>query len=189
MRALMAPSFRVSNEALQLVAKPRAMPPNCLWTTVFNGVDSQSQDLTRQVIVMEERRGKRSPGEQLTGPEYQAMMKAPVVAHAIRDPWKPRPGTQEASGRYTIHPAVQGYSGSIPRVRTEHVGSMRSEQQAQFQPKFGTEGYAKMRGTAPGGGASALGTAPFPMPGTRGSTRLGIYDSLRQAEKISTMRS
>ena len=91
------------------------MPPNCLWTTVFNGIDSQSQDLTRQVIVMEERRGKRSPQEQLTGPEYQAMMKAPVVAHEIRDPWKPRPGTQEASGRHTIQPAVQGYAGSVPR--------------------------------------------------------------------------
>ena len=66
---------------------------------------------------------------------------------------------------------------------------MRSEQQAQFQPKFGTEGYAKMRSTAPGGGASALGTAPLPMPGTRGTTRVGLYDSLRQAEQISTMRS
>ena len=74
-------------------------------------------------------------------------------------------------------------------VRTEHIGSMRSEQQAQFQPKFGTEGYAKMRSTAPGGGASALGTAPLPMPGTRGTTRVGLYDSLRQAEQISTMRS
>ena len=51
-------------------------------------------------------------------------------------------------------------------------------------PKFGTETYAKTRGTTPGGGASALGTAPLPMPGTRGSTRLGIYDSLRLAEKI-----
>ena len=51
-------------------------------------------------------------------------------------------------------------------------------------PKFGTEAYAKTRGTTPGGGASALGTAPLPMPGTRGSTRLGIYDSLRLAEKI-----
>jgi len=61
---------------------------------------------------------------------------------------------------------------------------MRSEQQASFVPKFGTESYAKMRNTAPGGGASALGTAPFPMPGSRGSTRLGLYDSLRLAEKI-----
>ena len=161
------------------------MPPNCLWTTIFNGVDSQSQDLTRQVIVMEERWGKR-PGEQLTGPVSSDDERR--WSRAIRDPWKPRPGTG-GIGRYTIHPAVQGYSGTIPRVRTEHIGANRSEQQAQFQPKFGTEGYAKMRGTAPGGGASALGTAPFPMPGTRGSTRLGIYESLRQAEKISTMRS
>ena len=57
-------------------------------------------------------------------------------------------------------------------VRTEHVGGMRSEQQAEFGPKFGTEGYAKMRGTAPGGGASALGTAPLRgVGGARGSTR------------------
>ena len=91
------------------------MPPNCLWTTVFNGVDSKSQDLTRQVIVMEDRRGKRASQEQVPGPEYQAMMKAPVVAHDIRDPWKPRPGTQQASGRHTIQPAVQGYAGSVPR--------------------------------------------------------------------------
>tara|TARA_B100000795_G_C22618191_1_gene367802 strand:- start:203 stop:700 length:498 start_codon:yes stop_codon:yes gene_type:complete len=165
------------------------MPPNCLWTTVFNGVDSKSQDLTRQVIVMEERRGKRASQEQVPGPEYQAMMKAPVIAHEIRDPWKPKPGTQEASGRHTIQPAVQGYAGNVPRVRTEHIGIGISEQQAQFQSKFGTEGYAKMRSTAPGGGASALGTAPFPMPGTRGSTRVGLYDSLRQAEQISSMRS
>ena len=91
------------------------MPPNCLWTTVFNGMDSQSQDLTRQVIVMEERRGKRAGQEQVPGPEYQAMMKAPVVAHEVRDPWKPKPGTTQASGRHTIQPAVQGYSGSVPR--------------------------------------------------------------------------
>ena len=165
------------------------MPPNCLWTSVFNGPSSQAQDLTRHVIVMEERRGKRASQEQIPGPEYQSMMKAPVIAHEIRDPWKPRPGTQEASGRYTIQPAVQGYSGLIPRVRTEHIGIGVSEQQAQFQPKFGTEGYAKARNTAPGGGASALGTAPFPMPGTRGSKKLGIYDSLRQAEQVSSMRS
>ena len=102
------------------------MPPNCLWTTVFNGVDSKSQDLTRQVIVMEDRRGKRASQEQVTGPEYQAMMKAPVVAHEIRDPWKPRPGTQEASGRHTIQPAVQGYAGSVPRGVLHASSSMPS---------------------------------------------------------------
>jgi len=69
-------------------------------------------------------------------------------------------------------------------VRYEHIGANRSEQQASFTPKFGTDGYAQMRGTAPGGGASALGTAPMPVPGTRGSSRLGMYDSLRLAEKI-----
>ena len=69
-------------------------------------------------------------------------------------------------------------------MRHEHVGPNVSEQQTHMIPKFGTEAYAKTRGTTPGGGASALGTAPLPMPGTRGSTRLGIYDSLRLAEKI-----
>ena len=64
------------------------------------------------------------------------------------------------------------------------MGPMRSEQQASFGAQFGTEAYAKMRGTAPGGGSSALGTAPQPMPGTRGHTRLGIHDSLRLAESI-----
>ena len=69
-------------------------------------------------------------------------------------------------------------------VRYEHIGALRSEAQAEFVPKFGTESYATMRGTAPGGGASALGTAPIPVPGKKGHTRLGMYDSLRLAEQI-----
>ena len=46
----------------------------------------------------------------------------------------------------------------VVAVRYEHIGALRSEAQAEFVPKFGTESYATMRGTAPGGGASALGT-------------------------------
>ena len=80
-------------------------------------------------------------------------------------------------------PSVERHPPGLA-VRYEHIGANRSEQQASFTPKFGTDDYANMRGTAPGGGASALGTAPMPVPGTRGSSRLGMYDSLRLAEKM-----
>lgn len=230
------------------------MPPNCLWTSIFHGSDTQSQNLTRQVIWMEERRGKRAPQEQIPGPQYTTMMKSSVLSHDVRDPWAPRPGTTTAAGvchlvrlnlatepmrahcsrrpgpirvaaanppscrarlrgqrparcacttdrslaPRLLHALAPPGSCTRPRparlakptraqtlaVRHEHVGPNVSEQQAHMIPKFGTEAYAKTRGTTPGGGASALGTAPLPMPGTRGSTRLGIYDSLRLAEKI-----
>ena len=50
------------------------MAGNVLWTSVFNKPDSQSQDLTRQRIVQEERCGRR-PADITPGPVYEDMVR------------------------------------------------------------------------------------------------------------------
>ena len=65
----------------------------------------------------------------------------------------------------------------MPRVRPEHTGVNNGEQAAHFKPHFGTKGYQDVLRMAPGGGASALGTAPMPVPGKRTPSGTGIYDS------------
>ena len=71
-----------------------------------------------------------------------------------------------------------GYGGTIPKVRSEHLGVMRSEAQAHYVPHNGSAAMAAVQRMAPGGGSSALGTAPMPMPGQRTVTGMGIYQSL-----------
>ena len=45
-------------------------------------------------------------------------------------------------------------------------------------PHFGTDSYRKTANMAPGGGASALGTKPLPIPGSKTPIGVGIYDQL-----------
>ena len=90
-----------------------------------------------------------------------------------RDPWVPKGGDRE-----TLPPPIRGYTGAVPRVRPEHVGPLRSEQQEHFTPMFGTAKHQDTKGMAPGGGSSALGTAPMPVPGQRTYEGRGIYQSL-----------
>lgn len=66
---------------------------------------------------MEERRGKRSAQEQIPGEQFATLMRGKPAGGRVpdKDPWAPRPETQHASGRHTIQPPVQGYTGSVPR--------------------------------------------------------------------------
>jgi len=92
----------------------------------------------------------------------------------LLDPWAPPPD----ASRKVIQPPLVGYGGTIPMVRPEHTGQNRGEFSAHFVPHFGSNAHAKMRREAPAGGASALGTKPFEIPGTRTPPGIGIYDSL-----------
>lgn len=74
-----------------------AMAGNVLWTSVFNKPDSQSQDLTRQRIVQEERCGRRS-AEIIPGPIYDQMVRG-TGGPALLDPWAPT-----GAARKTIQP-------------------------------------------------------------------------------------
>ena len=101
-----------------------AMPPNCLWTPVFQGVDTQKNNLTRQVITMEERRGKRAAQEQVPKQQYDRLMRGIPAGGRTPDidPWAPKPESQRTGpgGRHTIQPPVQGYTGSVPRGAGRH---------------------------------------------------------------------
>ena len=89
------------------------------------------------------------------------------LSKLLIDPWQPK------AERHSIQPPLVGYGGTIPRVRPEHTGVNNGEQAAAFVEHFGPGGkksvdYNAMKRSAPAGGASALGTKPFEMPGTRG---------------------
>ena len=144
------------------------MAGNVLWTSVFNQQGSQSQELTRQRIVQEERCGRR-PATNLSGPDHDNIVRGkPSKQHSklLLDPWQPN------NERHSIQPPLVGYGGTIPRVRPEHTGVNNGEQAAQFVEHFGHGGTSvamnAMKRSAPAGGSSALGTKPFEMPGTRG---------------------
>jgi len=149
---------------------------NVLWTTVFNKPGSQSQELTRQRIVQEERCGRR-PATITPGPLYDDMVRGAPGAPKLQDPWAPK----SEAARKTIHPPLMGYAGTIPRVRAEHTGVNRGEQAAHFVPHFGSAALAVTKGVAPAGGASALGTKPLELPGTRAPVARGLFDSLKLA--------
>ena len=106
------------------------MAGNVLWTSVFNKPDSQSQDLTRQRIVQEERCGRR-PATTTPGPEYDRMVRGQGAK--LLDPWAPPPD----ASRKVIQPPLVGYGGTIPMVRPEHTGQNRGEFSAHFVPHFG----------------------------------------------------
>ena len=129
------------------------MAGNVLWTTVFNQQGNQSQELTRQRIVQEERCGRR-PATTTPGPVYDRLVRG---EGKLLDPWAPPPDSQ----RSKIQPPLIGYGGTIPMIRPEHTGKNRGEQAAHFVPHFGSQAHAKMKREAPAGGASALGTKPF----------------------------
>ena len=156
------------------------MAGNVLWTEVFNKPGSQSQELTRQRIVQEERCGRR-PATITPGPTYEKIVRGKGETPLL-DPWKP------TTGRHSIEPPLVGYGGTVPMVRPEHTGVNNGEQAAHFVPHFGSKAHASMKREAPAGGASALGTKPFFTPGTRTPPGLGIYDSLIIARSADPFR-
>lgn len=147
------------------------MAGNVLWTSLFNKPDSQSQDLTRQRIVQEERCGRRS-AEIIPGPTYDLMVRGLPGGPKLLDPW-----TSSSKTRHSVQPPLVGYGGTLPRVRPEHTGKNNGEQAAHFVPHFGSKALAATRREAPAGGASALGTKPWEIPGTRTPPGIGIYES------------
>ena len=132
------------------------MAGNVLWTSVFNKPDSQSQELTRQRIKQEEVCGRR-PASIVPGPVHAAIVRG-KGDHVLLDPWQPS-NTQ----RQSVNPPLVGYGGTFPRLRPEHTGVNRGEQAA----KFTVPDRESVRKEAPAGGASALGTKPLAVPGTR----------------------
>lgn len=169
------------------------MAGNVLWTPVFNKPGSQSQELTRQRIKQEDVCGRR-PATKLPGPEFDRIVRGDAGSHSklLADPWQPK------GERHSIQPPLVGYGGTIPMVRPEHTGINNGEQAAHFVEHFGTDyktgrgqtsvAYNQMRRAAPAGGASALGTKPFEMPGTRGAccffcARLPRSRCLRRAQR------
>lgn len=144
-----------------------------LWTTVFNKPGSQSQELTRQRIVQEERCGRR-PATTIPGPQFDELVRGPS-GETLRDPWA---STQM---RHSIQPPLVGYGGTVPRVRPEHTGVNKGEQAAQFVPHYGSKAYLAAKREAPAGGSSALGTKPFAVPGTRSKPRLPSLAQIRSA--------
>jgi len=151
------------------------MAGNVLWTQVFNKPGSQSQELTRQRIFQEERCGRR-PASIVPGPVHEELVRGRGPYHIV-DPWAP------SQARHSLPPPIVGYGGTIPRVRPEHTGINRGEQAAHYKPHFGTASYAFTVGQAPGGGASALGTKPMPIPGSRTPVARGIYESFLVAKQ------
>mgnify|MGYP003685641659 CR=1 FL=1 len=161
----------------QLASSQHAMAGNVLWTSVFNKPGSQSQELTRQRIVQEERPGRRPAMEPIPGAQYDAMLRG-EGERVPRDPWqKPPPGAP----RHTLGAPICGYGGAVPRLYPEHLGKPKSEAHAAYVDK--SQGYKDFsRSIAPGGGSSALGTKPMPVPGAKAVPRAGIYDTLKLAE-------
>jgi len=142
-----------------------ATGPNVLWTGVFNKPDGMSQELTRQRIIQEERFGRK--------PAYNTAS----IKKSCPDPWKSNTSREQ---RTSIAPHICGYAGHVPRVPRQDQSRMTSEMAASYTDR--RPYLAETRLIAPGGGSSAVGTAPTPVPGVRGSTRTGIYDSLKLAE-------
>ena len=87
------------------------MAGNVLWTQVFNKPGSQSQELTRQRIVQEERCGRR-PATITPGPAYEEMVRGRgPLQEMVRDPWAP------SSQRHSLPGPIKGYGGTLPIVR------------------------------------------------------------------------
>jgi len=152
------------------VHRDGGMAGNVLWTTIFNKPTSQASELTRQRIVQEERCGRR-PASIISGPAYEDAVRGrgPLT---IADPWAP------PRDRHALPAPIKGYGGTMPRVRQEHTGKNYGEQAAQFKAHFGTDRYQYTQNMAPGGGASALGTKPMPIPGSKTPVGPRIYESL-----------
>ena len=124
----------------------------------MNTLTTQGQNLQRERIIMEEKPGKRCT---FGGSERE-----------MPDPWKQAPSDVPRDSK---PPGIVGYGGSLPRVRPEFQGPMASEAQSAFDPPRSRD-TVRM---APGGGASALGTAPVFIPGARTVEKLGLYESLQ----------
>ena len=60
-----------------------------------------------------------------------------------------------------------------------------SETSAQFVPHHASPAMEALQARKPGGGSSALGTAPMSMPGHRTVTKPGIYESLELARSLT----
>jgi len=129
------------------------MAGNVLWTNVFNQPGSQSQELTRQRIVQEERCGRR-PATTTPGPVYEELVRG-QGGHKLLDPW------QQPAKRHTVQPPLVGYGGTIPMVRPEHTGENKGEYAAHYVPHYGSKAHEAQKTTAAAGGASALGSKPF----------------------------
>ena len=156
-----------------------AMAGNVLWTNIFNKPDSQSQELTRQRIIQEGRPGRRPAQPQTPSQQYDDIISGRGPGVPV-DPW---PRAAREVNRTTIGAPILGYGGSVPLLRPEHVGTL-SEAQAAWKDK--TVEHREAARIAPGGGASAMGTAPSNMPGVRatGKRNSGLFDALREAERI-----
>ena len=152
-----------------------------LWTGAFMKQTSQAGELTRQRIIQEERCGRMPSQEHIPKPEYMDMVRGVPGARTVRDPWAPSGRPRESKP-----PPIMGYGGTIPKVRTEHLGIMQSEAQARYVPHAGSAATATTQRMAPGGGSSALGTAPMPMPGQRTVTGMGIYQSLEVVRSMTS---
>jgi len=138
------------------------MAGNVLWTEVFNKPGSQSQELTRQRIMQEERSGKRcSFGSAPQSTDCPDVWVAPQAE------------------RQTLAAPIAGYTGAVARVRPEFIGPTSSEAASAFTQPCRSATAAM----APGGGSSALGTAPVFIPGSRASERRTISESLDFARK------
>ncbi|KOO35826.1 hypothetical protein Ctob_010942 [Chrysochromulina tobinii] len=149
------------------------MSGNVLWTTIFNEPTSQATELTRDRIRQHDRVGRR-PASIVPGPLFEEAIRGRDTHGLVKmdDPWVP------PRERHSLPPPLVGYGGTFPRVRPEHTGKNMGEQAAQFIPHFGTASYRKTANMAPGGGASALGTKPLPIPGSKTPIGVGIYDQL-----------
>jgi hypothetical protein len=156
-----------------------SMSGNVLWTSVFNKPGNQANELSRQRIVQEGRVGRRPARAPIPGPEYEDMLRG-RGDRVPRDPW-PQPAANAA--RVTIGAPICGYGGSVPTLYSEHVGKPTSEHNAAFVNK--SAGHrAFTQSIAPGGGSSALGTKPMPVPGAKAVPRPGIYETLKVAESM-----
>ena len=159
------------------------MAGNVLWTSIFNQPTSQASELTRHRIIQEERCGRR-PATTTPGPVYEDIVRgrpAPGYDKLVRDPWQPE------GPRTSVQPPIVGYGGTVPRVRPEHTGVNNGEQAAHFVPHFDTEPFFAMKRTAPAGGASALGTKPVEVPGTRSEFSPSLFICLLALAVLSPL--
>ena len=155
-----------------------------LWQQAFTKPTTMAQELTRQRIIQEDRCGRRAAQAPIPGREYREIMRG-QASHAPADPWAP----SSRRPRESLPAPICGYGGAIPRVRKEHVGRLQSEASSSYVPHISnnqpSSALAQVRRMAPGGGSSALGTAPNPVPGHRTITNMTIYGALNEARSLS----
>ena len=128
----------------------------------MESLTTQGQNLVRERIVMEEKPGKRCTFGGSKGP--------------VPDPWQPSDAPRESKP-----PGIPGYGGHMPRVRPEFEGPMESEASSAFAP--GSQKPAVRM--APGGGASALGTAPVFIPGARTVEKPNLFEALQHVRQAA----